>query len=177
MSLFDAFRPFLFLLLLGEIALGSPNNFKDLKKAFRQGEIKREAYLEQLIKLRYEFISNNGHDNNAITNETIAGIDREIKAYPLPPTVNSKTLSLLRIGVWESPHHGYLYRSDYSWTMLPIEENITHGLWEIEGNKYYDWVPIYAPKRDAYTIILLNVHYFVFTDGEHLYCEKKIGKR
>jgi len=39
--------------------------------------------------------------------------------------------------------------------MLPIEENITHGTWRIEGNQYSSTVATEPPETTQYTIILI----------------------
>jgi hypothetical protein len=44
-------------------------------------------------------------------------IDAEIKQHPVPSDSDSKTLSNLLVGKWESPRHDYLYRADGTWTM------------------------------------------------------------
>jgi hypothetical protein len=154
-------------LFCGGQVLGTPDDLKSLKAIFSQGKLTREGYLDQLVTLRYKDVSSGEY-------KEVSAIDEEMEKHPLPPNSDSKLLSRLRVGEWESPHHSYLYRSDYSWTMLPIEDDVTHGLWEIEGNKYYDWVPIYSPKRYNFIIILLDEHYFVFTDGKYFFCEKRV---
>ena len=154
-------------LFCGGQVLGKPDDLKSLKAAFSQAKLTRDAYLDQLVTLRYKDMSSGEYRD-------VSAIDEEVRKYPLLPKSDSKSLSRLRVGEWESPRHAYLYRSDYSWTMLPIEDDVTHGLWKIEGNKYYDWVPVYSPLKPVYTIILLDAKYFVFTDGEHVEYDKRL---
>jgi len=54
---------------------------------------------------------------------------------PPRPVSDSKALSARLVGKWESPRHDYLYRADGTWTMLPVEPDIAHGTWRIEGNQ------------------------------------------
>lgn len=166
---------FLIFLFAGK-ALGEPESLKSLKKEFLQGKIKRDDYMDHLVALRCSNVWSNRYRNESLSDTEISAIDKEIKKYPLSSKSDSKILTRLRVGEWESPRHSYLYRSDYSWTMLPIENDVTHGLWEIEGNKYYDWVPIYSPRRSTCFIILLDAKYFVFADGDYLYYEKRITR-
>lgn len=160
------FAVFLFLLCTGQ-AFGEVDDVKSLRDAFLKHLTTREEYLHQLVTIRYKIISSD-------KDIEVSTIDEEVKRYPMPSTADSKLLSKLRVGHWESPRHDYLYRSDYSWTMLPVGNDVTHGLWEIEGNKYYDWVPILFPTRYVFKIILLDDRYFVFTDGEHIEYEKRL---
>ena len=164
---------FLPMSLFGGALLVKADDLEDFRTAFLHTKISRETYMDQLVKLRYEYVWNGGHKGNSTIDEKISAINNEVKKHPLPPNSDGKSLSRLRVGEWESPRHDYLYRSNHTWTMLPIENDVTHGLWKIDGNKYYDWVPVYSPLRPVYTIILLDANYFVFTDGEHVFYEKR----
>ena len=63
-----------------------------------------------------------------LKNDEWQAIDSEIKQHPAPNDYGSKTFSsLLAAGEWESPRYDYLYRADGSWTLLPIEQDVTHG--------------------------------------------------
>jgi hypothetical protein len=157
-------------------ALGKPESLKDLKEEFLQGKIKRDDYLDRLVALTCSNVWSNEYKNESLSDTEMSAIDKEIKKYPLSSKSGSEVLAHLRVGEWESPRHGYLYRSNHSWTMLPIEDGVTHGLWKIEGNKYYDWIPDLkeTPQQNAYIIILLDAKYFVFSDNGYLYYEKRI---
>jgi hypothetical protein len=41
-------------------------------------------------------------------------------------------------------------------TMLPEEEDVTHGRWRIEGNQYYFTSAIEPPETNQYPIILIT---------------------
>jgi hypothetical protein len=99
-------------------------------------------------------------------------IDTEIKRHPAPK--DSKTFSSLRVGKWESPRHDYLYRDDGTWTMLPVEENTTHGSWRIEGNQYFATAAIKPTETSQYTIILITKNNFVFADQTHVFYETRL---
>jgi len=44
--------------------------------------------------------------------------------------------------------------------MLPVEENVTHGRWRIEGNQYFSTAAT-DPPETRYTIILITKKDFV----------------
>jgi hypothetical protein len=98
--------------------------------------------------------------------------DAEIKQHPAPN--DGKALSMLLVGKWESPRHDHLYRADGTWTMLPVEPDITHGTWRIEGNQYFDTAAIEPPQTSQYTIILISKRDFVFTDQEIVFYETRL---
>jgi hypothetical protein len=101
-------------------------------------------------------------------------IDAEIKQHPAPKDSGSKAFSSLRVGEWKSPRHDYLYRSDGTWTMLPAEENITHGNWRIEGNQYFDTAAVATTETNQYTIILITENDFVFADQTDVFYETRL---
>ena len=66
------------------------------------------------------------------------------------------------------------FRADGTWTMLPIEKDITHGLWRIEGNQYIDAAATEPPETSQYTIILITRKDFVFSDQTHVFYETRL---
>jgi hypothetical protein len=100
--------------------------------------------------------------------------DAEIKQHPAPNGSDGKALSRLLVGKWESPRHDYLYRADSTWTMLPVEPDITHETWRIEGNQYFDTAATAPPETSQYTIILITKRDLVFTDQEVVFYETRL---
>src|SRR2546425_3966802 len=97
---------------------------RDYERISKPSEAVRSDYITRLVRMREKAA-------RLKTNEWQA-IDAEIKRHPAPSDSDSKKLSSLLVGEWASPRHDYLYRADGTWTMLPVEENITHGRWRIE---------------------------------------------
>jgi hypothetical protein len=139
---------------------------RDYNKTFRPSEAARSAYVTRLVRLREEASRAN--------NYTWQAIDDEIKQHPAPSDSNSKALSSLLVGKWESPRHDYLYRADGTWTMLPVEPDITHGTWRIEGNQLFDAVATDPPQTSQHTIILITKRDFVFSDGDIVFYETRL---
>jgi len=70
--------------------------------------------------------------------------------------------------------HDYLYRADGTWTMLPEQEGITHGVWRIEGNQYFSIATIEPADTSPYTIILITEKDLVFGDQTDVFYETRL---
>ena len=136
---------------------------RDYEKISRPSEAARSDYITRLVRMRDKAARLKTNDWRAI--------DTEIKRHPAPSNSDTKTLSSRLVGEWSSPRHDYLYRADGTWTMLPIEENITHGTWRIEGNQYSSTAATEPPETTQYTIILITKKDFVFTDQTNVFYE------
>jgi len=138
---------------------------RDYGKISHPSEAARADYITRLIRLSEEATRTSDY--------TWQAIDAEIKQHPAPNDSNNNVLSILLVGKWESPRHDYLYRADGTWTMLPVDPDITHGTWHIEGNQFFDTAATDPPETTQYTIILITKRDFVFTDQERVFYEKR----
>jgi hypothetical protein len=138
---------------------------RDYEKISHPNEAARSNYITRLVRMREKAARQNTDEWQAI--------DTEIKQHPAPSDSDGKTFSSFLVGKWESPRHDYLFRSDGTWTMLPIEENTTHGRWHIDGNQYFDTAATEPPETTQYTIILITKKDFVFTDQTHVIYETR----
>jgi hypothetical protein len=139
---------------------------RDYGKISHPSEAARADYITRLVRLREEAAR--------LKTDAWQAIDAEIKQHPAPNESDSKALSNFLVGKWESPRHDYLYRADGTWTMIPVEPEITHGTWRIEGNQYFDTDATDPPQTTQYTIILITKWDFVFTDQEVVFYEKRL---
>jgi hypothetical protein len=130
-----------------------------------QTEASRVRFVTKLIHMRARFARAN--------NEQWKAVDAEVMRHPAP--ADSAEFSKRLIGEWASPRHEYVFRSDGTWSMLPAEPDATHGTWRIEGNQYFDTGP--GGQTTKYTILLLTVNDFVFTDREVVFYETLVGKK
>jgi hypothetical protein len=137
---------------------------RDYEKVFHPSEAARSDYITRLVRMREKAAR--------LKTDEWQPIDAEIKRHPAPP--GSKSFSSLLVGKWESPRHDYLYRVDGTWTMLPIEKDITHGRWRIEGNQYFDTAATEPPETSQYTIILITRKDFVFSDQTNVFYETRL---
>jgi len=138
---------------------------RDYEKISHPSEADRSKYITRLVRLREKAA-------DAKTDEWQA-IDSEIKQRPAPSDSDGKTLSGLLVGQWESPRHDYLYRADGTWTMLPIEPDVTHGTWRIEGNQCFETTATEPPLKTQYTVILITKKDFVFMDQTNIFYETR----
>jgi hypothetical protein len=134
------------------------------EKISHPSEAARSNYITLLVRMREKAAR--------LKTDEWQAIDTEIKQHPAPK--DSKSFSSLRLGKWSSPRHDYLYRDDGTWTMLPAEEDSTHGSWRVEGNQYFDTTAIEPTETSQYTIILITKNDFVFTDQTHVFYETRL---
>jgi len=139
---------------------------RDYEKISKPSEAARSDYITRLVRMREKAAR--------LKTDEWQAIDAEIKRHPAPGDSDSKTLSSLLVGEWKSPRHDYLYRPDGTWTMLPVEEGITHGRWRIEGNQYFDTAATDPHETSQYTIILITRKDFVFTDQTYVFYETRL---
>jgi hypothetical protein len=142
------------------------NAKRDYEKISHPSEAARSDYITRLVRLREKAVR--------LRTDEWQAIDAEIKRHPAPNDSSSKSFPGLLVGKWESPRHEYLFRVDGTWTMLPADENTTHGRWHIEGNQYFSTVATEPPETMQYTIILITRKDFVFADQEHVFYEKRL---
>lgn len=71
-------------------------------------------------------------------------------------------------GFWNSPRHGYVYRQDGTWSMLPEVDGGTGGSWKIQGDiltiTYSNDPP--TSKPSVYTILSLDQNEITYKDTE-----------
>jgi hypothetical protein len=137
----------------------------DYAKLPHPSEAERSNYITRLVRMREDAA-------RAKTDEWQA-IDAEIRTHPAPADLDSKTFSALRVGEWETPRHDLAFRADGTWTMLPVEEGITHGQWRVDGNQYFETIATDPPTNGQYTVIVITKDDFVFTDQTYVFYEKR----
>ncbi|CAN5589143.1 hypothetical protein BH09VER1_BH09VER1_40800 [soil metagenome] len=129
-----------------------------------QSEATRSAYVGTLADLLNkevaEHMRHGGHDAQVLA------IDAELKKYPAPRNSDSKALTKLRVGHWQSPRHTYIFRENGTWRFAP-EDGTTSGTWQIKGNQYLE-------SDRPYTILVANQKYFVYTDGQAVFFEYRL---
>jgi len=158
-------------LLTTPLLAGEPKELTAARAKYQQAsphpsEADRERYVSSLAVMRAKMAA-------VKSSMDWQAVDAEMRRNPMPKASDTKALTELRIGKWESPRHGYLLRKDGTWVMLPAEPDATHGRWHIEGNRYFEMGPGDAAPGRPYTIILLNQKDFIYTDGEVVFYETR----
>jgi hypothetical protein len=82
-------------------------------------------------------------------------VEHELRKHPMPRNVDSRKLTQLVIGNWDSPRHTYVFRADGTYGVSDEQRD----KWRIDGNEYIDDV-----SRGP--IILLDRNYFIYADGQ-----------
>ena len=133
-------------------------------------ELGREAYILDLAKLRFRLIAQGSDGWQAV--------DSKIIHLPVPHDSDSAALSKLRVGEWHSARHDYQYNLSATWRMNNAPEDTTHGTWLIKGSQYMEtFATENGTSATTYTLILVDKENFIFTDGAHLFFEKRtLGK-
>jgi hypothetical protein len=128
----------------------------DASRVKMSAEKARLRYVTDLTEIAYRYMAIEKGEAWLQLEEGWEALNHEIVRYPAPKKSDSKALSKLLVGKWESPRHDYVYSMD--------------GTWHIQGNQWLD-------GGRSLTIILLDGKYFVFTDGpEGAFFEKRITK-
>jgi hypothetical protein len=122
-------------------------------------EADRVRYITRLVRLRESFTRAQA--------DLMFAIDGAVIKHPMPVDVDIAKLRKRLVGQWTSPRHSYLYRADGTWTMLPevIDgEKTTHGVWHIQGNKFFQHASVESAESDTgETIIILTDTDFVWS--------------
>ena len=148
---------------IGTVFAEEQKQLVELKQQFQSlhnpNDSDRVRYITALVRLRESFTRKDY--------KKMEEIDAEIIKHPMLPNVDSDSLRKRIIGKWTSPRHNYLYRTDGTWTMLPEFENgnkATHGVWHIEGNKFFENAHINPPlpPDKGETLILVTDTDFVW---------------
>jgi hypothetical protein len=140
-----------------------PKRLTELRQRFHalqhRSEADRVRYITALVRLRESF--------TRADSEKMKAIDAEVINYPIPEDVDSAALRERIVGDWTSPRHQYVYRADGTWTMRPefIDgEKTTHGVWHIEGNKFFQHATVQSPETEqGETIIIVTDTDFVWS--------------
>lgn len=141
-----------------------------------QSEAARLVYLGTLADLLSkevtEHIFNRGHGPQ------IDALNAELKKHPFPKDSDSKALTKLRAGHWQSPRHTYIFRDNGTWRLDPKTDGTSSGTWHIKGNQFTEtWHNEDNPSTDTqetYTILVLNQKYCIVTDGQAVFFEYRL---
>ena len=126
------------------------------KQQFEQSshdEAARVTYVTKLAQIADRFVSE--YRSGRRNDELMSAINSELQKHPAPKNIDSKKLSQLLVGKWESPRRTYLFRANGKWGN---EDGPVDGSWRIQGNQLIE-------DGSRRTIILLNDKYFIYSGG------------
>jgi hypothetical protein len=147
------------LFVAGDLSAQTPSkrDFEAAKQEYEQSsrdEAARLTYVTKLAEIANLLVSEYRQGGQR-HDELMTDINSELQKHPAPKDVNSKELSQLLVGKWESPRRTYVFRADGKWGNEngPVASN-----WRIQGNQMIE-------DGSPGTIILLNRDYFIYSGG------------
>ena len=126
----------------------------------------RLTYVTKLAQVADRLVSDyrqSGQRND----ELLGAINSELQEHPAPKDVNSKELSQLLIGKWESPRRTYVFRANGKWGN---EDGPVDGNWRIQGNQLIE-------DGSRGTIILLNRDYFIYSSKDSVFFHSRVKEQ
>jgi hypothetical protein len=128
-----------------------------------EGEAARLRYVTKLADIYYRFLKNywaTGDKSASYVNVVIA----ELRKHPAPKDANSKELSQLLVGKWQSPRRTYVFRANGKWGN---EDGPVSGNWRIQGNQLNE-------DGMLRTIVLINSDYFIYADKGDVFFHARV---
>lgn len=142
--------------------------FEAAKQEYEQAvppgnETARLTYVSKLAQIANRLVSEyrqSGQRND----EAMSAINSELQKHPAPKDIDSKKLTQLLVGKWQSPRHIYVFRANgkYGNEDGPISSN-----WQIQGNQLIE-------DGSRGTIILLSSDYFIYTDKDGVFFHSRV---
>jgi tetratricopeptide (TPR) repeat protein len=126
----------------------------DLRLSVAKAEYEHSSH-DEAARIRY--VTKLADIYKAELGSALAAVDveHELRKHPMPRNVDSRKLTQLVIGNWDSPRHTYVFRADGTYGVSDEQRD----KWRIDGNEYIDDV-----SRGP--IILLDRNYFIYAEGQ-----------
>jgi hypothetical protein len=155
------------------IALGgAQEDFEAAKQKYEQSsrdESARVTYVTKLAQIADRLVSQyrgSGQRNDKL----MTAINSELQKHPTPKDIDSKKLSQLLVGRWESPRRTYVFRANGKWGSEdgPVDTN-----WRVQGNQIV-WGEGKTASRS--TIVLLNSEYLIYSEKDAVFFHSRVKK-
>lgn len=88
----------------------------------------------------------------------------EMKKYPMPASSDSKKLTNLLVGKWNSPRRVYIFKPNGKYGS---EGDSMDRTWKIQGNQLIE-------SDGKGTLILLDSKYFIYTEGDQVFFHSRV---
>ena len=139
---------------------------KEYEKAQPKDEAARLRYVTVLANAVHGYVVEFHDTGSRKHGDELQALSKELGQHPAPKDSDSKKLTQLMVGKWETTRHDFIYRKDGTYSMLPIEEGTTSGKWHIEGNQF---IQTEGAADARYTITLLNKDCLVYGDKDGVF--------
>ena len=124
-------------------------------EASSHDETARVRYVTKLAAMLGQGMEYWWRTHDRMGGPNLDGVAEELRKHPMPRNVDSRKLSQLLVGEWQSPRHTYAFRADGTYGVADEQRDN----WRIDGNEYIDDV-----SRGP--IILIDDTYFVYAEGQ-----------
>ncbi len=130
-------------------------------QASTHDESARLRYVTKLAQIRERQLHQYWQDGNRSPEEenTVREVNSEVQKHPAPRNSDSKKLSRLLVGSWQSPRRTYIFRANGKWGG---EGGSMSGNWRISGNQLLE-------DGSHRTIILIDQNYFIYSENGDLF--------
>ena len=140
--------------------------FETVKAEYEQsshGEAPRVIYVTKLAQIADRLVSEYRRSGKR-NDELMGAINSELQKHPTPKDLDSKKLSQLLVGKWESPRRIYMFRANGK---CGTEGGAIDGNWRIKGNQLIQG-DLSGP------IILLNQDYFIYSSRGSVFFHSRV---
>jgi hypothetical protein len=93
-------------------------------------------------------------------------VNSELRKHPAPAKSDSKELSRVLVGSWQSPRRVYIFRANGKWGS---EDGPVSSSWRISGNQLIE-----DGSRGA--IILIDHHYFIYSENDSVFFHLRVDE-
>jgi len=123
----------------------------------------RLDYVTKLAEIANRLVSE--YRRSGQRNDDLMGaINSELQKHPAPKNIDSRKLSQLLVGKWESPRRVYVYRANGK---CGTEDGPISGNWRIQENQLIQ-------DHSRRMIILLNSDYFIYAEGDSVFFHSRV---
>jgi hypothetical protein len=157
--------------LLAEQAVSQTAERQDLQAAKREYEASlhdesaRVRYVTKLAQIRERQLKQYWQgEMSAESEKATREVNSELQKHPAPANADSKSLSRLLVGSWQSPRRVYIFRANGKWGN---KDGPVSGSWRISGNELIE-------DGSRGTIILIDQNYFIYSEKEDLFFHLRV---
>jgi hypothetical protein len=152
--------------LIGHVSAGSPEkqDFEAARKEYEASshdESARVRYVTRLAQIREQLHHYWQREQSPEVEKALREVNSQLEKHPAPPNSDSKNLSRLLVGSWQSPRRVYTFRADGKWGSA---DSAMSGNWRISGNKLIG----------CGTIILIDRDYLIYSDKEAVFFHVRV---
>jgi hypothetical protein len=127
-------------------------------QASAHDESARVRYVTKLAQIRKQLQQYWQREQSPEIEKALREVNAELQKHPAPPDSDSKKLSKLLVGSWQSPRRVYIFRANGKWGN---KGGSVSGNWRISGNQLIE-------DGSRGTIILIDQNYFIYSEQGEL---------